>query len=396
MIGKQHLLTLLALTATASTTIGAGLAVFQNGLNGYTGAQDVELNAEFNLPRGLGLGEQVAMSIDESNGGFISQGALRFDDIFDTGQGPASFDRIPVGEEIVFAEIRLLVVSQADGDATISFNRVLGADQNRLEGPGGDLDTPWDDQDTWRSLGGDQEAEGNPPVLEEKPIEVGNSTTLAVGNEAVSATLNGFDPVTGEQFGIMSQDQNLLDFDNESLESGLASINVTSDLQLWQQDPTSNFGWAIDNNTTNGWDFLSSNFTIANSGDPSLGAEPGQIELLFETLGLDEFEVRPQLRVAFGIAGDIDLDDDIDGDDYAIIRSNLGNESIFRGEPGDLDFDKDVDMQDFSRFKIAYELENGPGSFAALAAGASVPEPATCATVALAAGFAACLRRRLS
>ena len=73
--------------------------------------------------------------------------------------------------------------------------------------------------------------------------------------------------------------------------------------------------------------------------------------------------------------------------DWLAFRAGIGADfststEIEGYQMGDLDFDGDNDVEDFVAFKELYELDNGPGSFAAIAA---VPEPSTALLFLLAA-----------
>ena len=78
--------------------------------------------------------------------------------------------------------------------------------------------------------------------------------------------------------------------------------------------------------------------------------------------------------------GDLDTDGDIDSDDWAIFRTNLGG--VFEDESrvqtylrGDLNGDADIDPGDFITFQSLFDAANGAGAFAAMIAG--VPEPSS-------------------
>lgn len=103
----------------------ANTFVFQQGLNGYTGQFDTNLRGE--EPDTIhGAFEEI--SIDGSDGGFPSQGLIRFDSVFGSGTGQIGADQIVTG-----ATLTLNITSAGSGfqfhemlqswnDATITWN----------------------------------------------------------------------------------------------------------------------------------------------------------------------------------------------------------------------------------------------------------------------------------
>jgi hypothetical protein len=90
-----------------------------------------------------------------------------------------------------------------------------------------------------------------------------------------------------------------------------------------------------------------------------------------------------------GTPGDVDGDDDVDMDDFAIIQSHFQQTVTMRTE-GDLTFDNFVDFRDFRQWK-----NNAPAPVLEQWAALGVPEPSTAmlAGLALAGGIAAKRRR---
>lgn len=339
---------LLALCCFASSACGQFVA-FQQGVDDYTGAVDTEFRSANSTSD---LSGELEISVDQSDGsipGLVNrtQGAIRFDNIFGAGPG-----QVPLNEEIFFAELVFFVTSPTDDDAIISLDRVLGADQNRASGSG-----VWQETDTWFSLGGSTTT-NQAGVLEFDPIEVGNSPILGPGNEALAAPE---DALANPSDGQLSSPDTL-----ENL--AFVSFEVTQSIKVWQGG-AANHGWSINNTTTNGWDFLTSEFATDLIDD---SAERAEAEALLSFLGLTEEQVRPQLRVGVGTTGDFDFDGDVDEFDFGILRNNLGNQ-VVRAEQGDVDFDADVDLNDFASFKNAFNAVNGAGAFEAMIEG--VPEP---------------------
>lgn len=75
----------------------ASTYLFQQNLNGYTGTRDTELRgAAPDAPQGAATG----VTVDLDDGGGISHGLLRFDDLFGSGPG-----QVPVGAQIVSATL---------------------------------------------------------------------------------------------------------------------------------------------------------------------------------------------------------------------------------------------------------------------------------------------------
>src|SRR5262245_1104128 len=120
--------------ALSATPAAAQLSKsFQQGVNGYTGTLDTTLRAAVPVDPD---GEMPFVSVDEFDGGFQTQGALRFENLFEGQGGP-----VPAGVTIAFATLTLFIESSSTAEAQIGFNRVLPA-------------SPWDESSTWLSLGG--------------------------------------------------------------------------------------------------------------------------------------------------------------------------------------------------------------------------------------------------
>ena len=95
------------------------------------------------------------------------------------------------------------------------------------------------------------------------------------------------------------------------------------------------------------------------------------------------------------ILGDLDMDADVDIDDWIEFKANYGADtsSLFlpaRHDLGDLDASGLIDLDDLDMFRGIYDSFNGAGAFAAL--GTAVPEPST--FLLLAIGTVAYLRLR--
>lgn len=89
---------------------------FQQGAGGYAGQVDTNLRGE---DPGAPGGSLAEISIDASDGGFPSQGLLRFDGVFGPGAGQVGADRV-----ITSATLTLQVTSAGSG---IRFHEMLQA-----------------------------------------------------------------------------------------------------------------------------------------------------------------------------------------------------------------------------------------------------------------------------
>jgi hypothetical protein len=319
MVRNAPVKLLVALAISAPATAVAQLSiVFQEGLNGYAGTVDTEFRAANPVDP---QGEKDFVSVDEFDGGFQTQGALRFQNLF--GAGP---NQVPLGFTIAFATLDFNVGSTSDPEAIISFNRVLPA-------------SPWDESSTWFSLGGDLTPDPNTGLLDGDPILQDNIESLIAPDAVVP------EPNVG----------------------GTKSVDVTASVTAWYNGAP-NLGWAINNNTGNGWDFDSSEHI-----DPL---------------------IRPKLIIGYQLtAGDLDFDNDVDLFDYDILVGRIGvhlDGPIAQGAIGDLDFDRDVDLDDFGVFKDLYP-GGGPGLAKALS---GVPEPGTAALLISAMLSLGILRQR--
>ena len=125
-------------------------------------------------------------------------------------------------------------------------------------------------------------------------------------------------------------------------------------------------------------------FAVGNSGDNRLGTFALDNLLVMSGVSFDQV-IPPQ-----GVPGDVDGDEDVDMDDFAIIQSHF-QQTVATREEGDLTFDDVVDFRDFRQWKT-----NAPAEVIAEWAALGVPEPSTAvlAGLALAAGVAARRRKR--
>lgn len=111
-IAAASMLLATAPAAWADTTV----QTFQQGVAGYSGQVDTNLRGEEPATPG---GNLLEISIDASDGGFPSQGLLRFDGVFGSGAGQIGNDRV-----IVSATLTLQIGSAGSG---IRFHEMLQA-----------------------------------------------------------------------------------------------------------------------------------------------------------------------------------------------------------------------------------------------------------------------------
>jgi hypothetical protein len=329
----RSFLAILLAMFVAAPAIAQSSASFQQDVNGYLGTLDTELRTQSpSTPRG----SNPEITIDNDDDGHQTQGALRFENLFSSQGGP-----VPSTDVLIaFASLRLYVTSGSDPGAVISFHRVLPA-------------SPWSESSTWANLGGDLTPDPITGELDGDPILQNDIESLIVPDGVV------VDP---------------------EFSDGFIEIDVRTSVAAWFNGAT-NLGWAINNSTGGGWDFLSSEFV-----DP---LEPA------------DFDKRPKLTIGWVIEpGDIDGDLDVDLDDFQDLLENLAIQldgPIEPGHPGDLDFDRDVDLDDFALFKGYYLAFPGNGGLAALNVVLhGVPEPSALALAMAAIALGSVSRRRKS
>lgn len=172
----------------------AAVLTFQEGAGGYVGTQDTEIRSG---NPASSFGSATSISIDLINVGH-GQGLIRFDSLFGTGAG-----QIPPGALINSATLRVTVIDVAGAGVQVTLHRMQVA---------------WTESSTWNSL--------------VNGIQFDGSDALAT----VDATVP--DPtVLGNQTW--------------------SGVNLTATVQAWS-DGATNLGWGIETNSTDGWDFRSS------------------------------------------------------------------------------------------------------------------------------------------
>lgn len=292
------ILLLAAAIAAPATTWAQVSVVFQQDLNGYTGTIDTEFRAANPVDP---QGEKDFVSIDEFDGGFQTQGAIRFENLF----GPGA-NQVPLGKTIAFATLSIYVTSSSDIDAILGFNRVLPA-------------SPWDETSTWFSLGGDLTPDPETGLLDGDPILQNNVESLTTP-DAIVPTPN--------------------------ISSAYVDVDVTSSVIAWYGG-AANLGWGINNNTGNGWDFEASEnadmavrpkltigyLTLPGDLDLDNDVDPMDYQLLLNRLG-----THLDAPIAQGAIGDLDFDRDVDLDDFGVFKGLYPNgvaafEAMARGVP---------------------------------------------------------------
>nr|NIO42828.1 DUF4347 domain-containing protein [Burkholderiales bacterium] len=171
-------------------------STFQQDVNGYVGTQDTQL---MQGDPATAQGSLVEVTVDQSSGGGIVDGLIRFDNLFGSGAG-----EIPVGA--IIDDVTLTFRGTGATADTVSLHRML---------------VDWDQVSaTWNSFGGG----------------------LTSGTD-YSATVDS--SVAGPGTGDISY----------------TGANLVATLQAWSDGASNNYGWAIINSGTDGWDFASSENT---------------------------------------------------------------------------------------------------------------------------------------
>jgi hypothetical protein len=365
MLRKLCFLFAPSLMLVATPAFSQVSVVFQNGttmLPGggfYEGTIDTEFRAA-NPTESQADNENI--SIDQFDAGFQTQAAIRFENLLISQGGLVPDDLANGGADILNAELRIWKNSPSEDDAHIDFNRVVGPDTTS-----GDF---WQEDDTWASLGGDLIPDEF-GLLDGDPITRDDIEAAAVpdfqdddpGNDSADRLGAGLDA------GLSVAD---------AIDNAFFRYNVTDAVRDWLYGGAPNYGWAISNNTGDGWDFASSELMT-------------ELESEWGEAGLAPEYFRPQLAITYvsGPILDVDGDGDVDEDDFSAFLNRLAVEidgPISTGAKGDFDFDRDVDLNDFKYFKDNYAEQHAmfpPMGAGALSSGA-VPEPMSGILAALA------------
>jgi hypothetical protein len=110
--------------------ISVGALSYQQGVNGYSGNEDTELQE---ATPATSFGNATSISIDLDNGGAESQGLIQFSNLFGSGIG-----QIPFDATIDSASLTVYAFDTSVAATTISLHEML---------------TAWDETDTWNSTG---------------------------------------------------------------------------------------------------------------------------------------------------------------------------------------------------------------------------------------------------
>ena len=143
-------------------------------------------------------GSATEVRTDADAGGNLEQGLIRFDNIFGSGPG-----QIPLGSTINSASLTIEVTGASAGGANIDLHRML---------------VNWTEASTWNSMTGG---------LQRDDVEASSTIDATVSDP----TNLGQETITG----------------------------LAATVQAWS-DGAANYGWAVFNDNTNGWDFASSEF----------------------------------------------------------------------------------------------------------------------------------------
>lgn len=195
---------------------------FRQGVNGYTGTVDTRLRGA--APDDTSFATNAELSIDGEDSGQPTQGLLRFGRIFNDEGGI-----VPRGATIVSAWMEIESTDQGHG-----------ADVHRML-------TPWQDTDTWNTLGAGVQADG---------IEAVATRELRIDGTFYNASGHA-----------------------DSLTNGKVVIDVTASVAAWSGGADNN-GWALLPFNTDGWRFSSSEGTAPPTLHIRYVPEPADAALL--------------------------------------------------------------------------------------------------------------------
>lgn len=280
-------------------------ATFQQGVGGYTGTVDTYIQeAAPNADHGSDISLNVDSLDGSSNSGLRAQALLRFDDLL-ASQGGA----LPDDAVVVSATLELHTTNAGDG---AEFHRLLQAWQ-----PGGA-------NATWAKWG-DGAGSNNVGGVQTDGVEV-LASRLARVHTPESASGGGH-----------------------------VLLDVTESVVAWQADPSSDFGWLLDDVGTDGWDF-----------DSSEGAFAPRLSVQYYTIPL----------------GDMDGNGVVNAADVPLFVQALTDRPAYNAafplldaeRIGDVNGDGAFDLGDVGAFK---------NLLGASASGQAVPEPAMASLLAI-------------
>ncbi len=199
-----------------------GTHLFQTRRDGYDGTVDTQMNE--NNAR-LSYAGEATLTTDLDDDSTRVHALLRFEGIFGTGKG-----QIPPGSEIEGAKVLFHVTSSTAG--TIGFHRML---------------KPWTEQTTWMDWT-PLNASGQPDRFDFTFFDPKAKANITLKNVMVGGGIDADD-----KEALKTPD---VQFTCKKGTYGtFFAVDVTASLREWIKDPSKNLGWALLNNSTDGWDF---------------------------------------------------------------------------------------------------------------------------------------------
>jgi hypothetical protein len=267
---------------------------FQQGTDDYegtidTGLREADPETEYGDASPVTVDTKDPQSTDNR-----SQALVRFDDVIGDGDG-----QVPSNATVNAATLTVETEDEGDGGAV---HRLL---------------RDWDESDTWASLDGGVNADGD------------DATT---------------DPET--KTGVV--------------EAGSTEIDVTASVQAWV-DGEPNHGWAILPLGDDGWDFstvegetpprLTVTFEVgddtADGGDDEDDGDSGSDDGDDGSDGTDDGGDDTDDDPSETVAGDVDGDGDVDDEDVDLVQRHLTNDDVdIDREAADMNGDGEIDITD--------------------------------------------------
>jgi hypothetical protein len=280
-------------------------ATFQQGVSGYAGTVDTYIQeAAPNADHGSDVSLNVDTLDGSSNSGLRAQALLRFDDLL-VSQGGA----LPDDAVVVSATLELRTTNTGDG---ADFHRLLQDWQ-----PGG-----------------------------------ANATWAAWGDGSGSNNTGG---VQVDGFEALPERVARVHTPEAASGGGHILLDVTESLVAWQADPSSNYGWLLDDVGTDGWDF-----------DASEGAFAPHLMVQYFTI----------------LLGDMDGDGDVDEADVPLFVQALVDRVAYDAAFPLLDADMIGDVNEDGTFDFG-DISAFSGLVTSSAETQAVPEPAMASVLAI-------------